>query len=269
MHSRVSGLHAVLIAAVRWWGSLAAPQRRPLRASSSVRRSRVTPSSSRCRALPRQVARASCRPSTPTTGDSTGSRRSIWVKSDSMPYPDEGGPNSPVLGHGTISAVRTRTTSAPSRHHAHDLGHDVLGLGLDVLVYHPKNLRFLDGAVTRARRSRGMRTSPSGPAPARYRCRASPRRPSVPSAHARTTRCAIPSATRRRESSPRASTRLRDRLREGGLGDDLPHRRSHAGNLLLHQAVPWTEVTSAGLRRQLSGNRRRVPSVLLLAGAVT
>ena len=64
-----------------------------------------------------------------------------------MPYPDDGGPNSPVLGHGTIDAVPdaddicTIPDMTPMTSDT-----DVLGLGLDVLVYHPKNLRFLDGA---------------------------------------------------------------------------------------------------------------------------
>jgi hypothetical protein len=71
----------------------------------------------------------------------------IWVKSDSMPYPDEGGPTSPVLGHGTLDLapdadlICTIPDMTPMTSDT-----DVLGLGLDNLVYHAKNLRFLDGA---------------------------------------------------------------------------------------------------------------------------
>ncbi len=75
------------------------------------------------------------------------SDNAIWVKSDSMPYPDQGGPSSPVLGHGTRSAVPDSNnicTIADITPMTSDT--DVLGLGLSSLVYHPKNLRFLDGA---------------------------------------------------------------------------------------------------------------------------
>jgi hypothetical protein len=71
----------------------------------------------------------------------------VWMKADSMPYPDNGGAQSPVLGHGTLSAAPdadlictipdvTPMTSTE----------DPLGLGFSNYAYHAKNMRFLDGA---------------------------------------------------------------------------------------------------------------------------
>ena len=73
--------------------------------------------------------------------------RQIYMKADSMPYPDQGGPNSPVLGHGQLTEVPdtndfcfiddvTAMTSAVNPITG-DPGN---------YVYKASNLKFLDGA---------------------------------------------------------------------------------------------------------------------------
>ena len=148
MHSRVSGLHAVLstvLAALVLTGCpTAAPapcliQRPPLQGYT-------------IKFTLQGAAPAGCENVLPAIYADNWrfdgfSDNAIWVKSDSMPYPDQGGPNSPVLGHGTMSAapdgdnICTIPDITPMTSDT-----DVLGLGLDNLVYHARNLRFLDGA---------------------------------------------------------------------------------------------------------------------------
>lgn len=148
MHSRASGLHAVLLAAVSLTVLTGCPtaapapcliQRPPLQGYTIKFTLQGTPPAG-CESILPPIYADNWR----FDGFNEGA---IWVKSDSMPYPDDGGPNSPVLGHGTIDAVPdaddicTIPDMTPMTSDT-----DVLGLGLDVLVYHPKNLRFLDGA---------------------------------------------------------------------------------------------------------------------------
>jgi hypothetical protein len=148
MHSRISGLHAVLITAVSLVGLTGCPtaapapcliQRPPLQGYTIKFTLQGTPPAGCETVLPAIYA-----DNWRFDGFSDGA---IWVKSDSMPYPDEGGPTSPVLGHGTMSSVPdaddicTIPDITPMTSDT-----DVLGLGFDNLVYHPKNLRFLDGA---------------------------------------------------------------------------------------------------------------------------
>jgi len=72
----------------------------------------------------------------------------IWVKSDSMIYPDEGGPNSPVLGHGVLSQVpdADNICTIPDMTPMHSPDAPWIGPPEIDLTYHAKNLRFLDGA---------------------------------------------------------------------------------------------------------------------------
>jgi hypothetical protein len=148
MHSRASGLHAVLVAAVSLVALTACPsaapspcliQRPPLQGYTIKFTLTSTPTAGCEDVLP------------PIYADNWRfdgfSDHQIWVKSDSMPYPDEGGPNSPVLGNGTFDEVPdadnicTIPDLTPMTSDT-----DVLGLGLTNLVYDAKNLRFLDGA---------------------------------------------------------------------------------------------------------------------------
>ncbi len=148
MHSRTSGLHAVLFsvlaAVVLTACPTAAPapcliQRPPLQGYTIKFTLQGTPPAGCENVLPAIYA--------DNWRFDGFSDREIYVKSDSMPYPDDGGPNSPVLGHGTLSEVPdaddicTISDMTPMTSDT-----DVLGLGLTNLVYHPKNLRFLDGA---------------------------------------------------------------------------------------------------------------------------
>ncbi len=146
MHSRASGLLAVLsLAAVVLTGCpTAAPapcliQRPPLQGYTIKFTLQGTPAAGCENVLP------------PIYADNWRfdgfNDRAIYVKSDSMPYPDTGGPSSPVLGHGTIDAVPDSNdicTVPDITPMTSDT--DVLGLGLDTLVYHAKNVHFLDGA---------------------------------------------------------------------------------------------------------------------------
>ena len=72
----------------------------------------------------------------------------IWVKSDSMAYPDEGGPTSPVLGNGTLSSVPDADLicTIPDMTPMHSPDAPWIGPPTIDLTYHAKNLRFLDGA---------------------------------------------------------------------------------------------------------------------------
>ena len=148
MHSRASGLHAVLVATL----SLVALTGCPTAAPAPCLIQRPPLQGYTIKFSLQGAAPAGCENILPTTyGDNWRfdgfTDQAIWVKSDSMPYPDDGGPNSPVLGHGTMSAVPdadnicTIPDVTPMTSDT-----DVLGLGLNNLVYHPKNLRFLDGA---------------------------------------------------------------------------------------------------------------------------
>jgi hypothetical protein len=148
MHSRASGLHAVLVAAVSLLALTACPsaapspcliQRPPLQGYTIKFTLTNTPTAGCEDVLPAIYA--------DNWRFDGFSDHQIWVKSDSMPYPDEGGPNSPVLGNGTFDEVPdadnicTIPDLTPMTSDT-----DVLGLGLNNLVYDAKNLRFLDGA---------------------------------------------------------------------------------------------------------------------------
>lgn len=148
MHSRVSGLHAVLLVVVPLVALTGCPtaapapcliQRPPLQGYTIKFTLQGTPPAG-CEAILPPIYADNWR-------FDGFSDRQIYVKSDSMPYPDDGGPNSPVLGHGTFDEVPdadnicTIPDVTPMTSDT-----DVLGLGLNNLVYHPKNLRFLDGA---------------------------------------------------------------------------------------------------------------------------
>src|SRR5215813_9471616 len=106
MHSQDKGLHAVLLAvvslAVLTGCPSAAPapcliQRPPLQGYTIKFTLTGTPPAGCENVLPTEY------------GDNWRfdgfTEGAIWVKSDNRPYPDEGGPTSPVLGHGTMSAV--------------------------------------------------------------------------------------------------------------------------------------------------------------------
>ncbi|HVP60643.1 MAG TPA: hypothetical protein VMT11_08790 [Myxococcaceae bacterium] len=148
MHSRASGLHAVLLSLASAVALTACPtaapapcliQRPPLQGYTIKFTLQGTPPAGCENVLPAIYA--------DNWRFDGFSDQAIYVKSDSMPYPDTGGPNSPVLGHGTFSEVPdadnicTIPDITPMTSDT-----DVLGLGLTNLVYHPKNLRFLDGA---------------------------------------------------------------------------------------------------------------------------
>lgn len=150
MHSRAAGMHAVLVAVFSLAGVVltgcptAAPapcliQRPPLQGYT-------------IKFTLQGTAPAGCENVLPAIYADNWrfdgfSDSAIYVKSDSMPYPDSGGPDSPVLGHGTFSTVPdadnicTIPELTPMTSDS-----DVLGLGLTNLVYHATNLRFLDGA---------------------------------------------------------------------------------------------------------------------------
>jgi hypothetical protein len=149
MHTRASGLHAVLLAAVSLVALTACPsaapspcliQRPPLQGYTIKFTLTSTPAAGCEDVLP------------PIYADNWRfdgfADHQIWVKSDSMPYPDEGGPNSPVLGNGTFDDVpdADNICTIPELTPMTSDDADVLGLGLNHLVYDAKNLRFLDGA---------------------------------------------------------------------------------------------------------------------------
>jgi hypothetical protein len=73
--------------------------------------------------------------------------REIYMKADSMDYPDEGGVNSPVLGHGQLSElpdadnICTIADVTPMTSETNPITGDP-----GTYVYHASNLRFLDGA---------------------------------------------------------------------------------------------------------------------------
>lgn len=75
------------------------------------------------------------------------SERAIYMKSDLMPYPEDGGdPNHPVLGQGTLSAdpVDDICTIPEVTEMRSDT--DPLGVGQATLAYHAREMRFLSGA---------------------------------------------------------------------------------------------------------------------------
>ncbi len=148
MHTRASGLHAVLLPVLSALVLTACPTAAP--APCLIQRPPLQGYT--IKFTLQGTAPAGCENILPTIFADNWrfdgfSDREIYVKSDSMPYPDEGGPNSPVLGHGTFSEAPDADnicTIADITPMTSDT--DVLGLGLSNLVYHPKNLRFLDGA---------------------------------------------------------------------------------------------------------------------------
>src|SRR5678816_1398243 len=149
MHSRASGLHAVLLAAVSVVTLTGCPtaaptpcliQRPPLQGYTIKFILQSTPAAGCEAVLP------------PIFADNWRfdgfSDSEIWVKSDSIPYPDgdEGGPQSTVLGHGTftetpdsdnICTIAEMTASGGEAPDLPDFG---------TISYHPSGLRFLDGA---------------------------------------------------------------------------------------------------------------------------
>ena len=71
----------------------------------------------------------------------------VWMKADSMPYPDLGGPDSPVLGHGPLSETPdSQNLCTVADFTPMTSTEDPLGMGFNNYVYHAKNMRFLDGA---------------------------------------------------------------------------------------------------------------------------
>jgi len=73
--------------------------------------------------------------------------RQVYMKADSMPYPDQGGAGSPVLGHGQLSEapdadnICTIPDVTPMTSDTNPITGDP-----GAYVYHASNLRFLSGA---------------------------------------------------------------------------------------------------------------------------
>src|SRR5689334_12214294 len=106
MHTRISGLQTVLLAAISLVGLTGCPtaapapcliQRPPLQ-GYTIKFTLQGTAPAGCEAVLPAIYADNWR----FDGFNEGA---IWVKSDSMPYPDDGGPESPVLGHGTMSAT--------------------------------------------------------------------------------------------------------------------------------------------------------------------
>jgi hypothetical protein len=151
MHSRASGLHAVLLTAVSLTALTGCPtaapapcliQRPPLQGYTIKFTLQGSPPAGCETVLPTQF------------GDNWRfdgfNEQAIWVKSDSIPYPpgDEGGPTSTVLGHGTMSATPDADDicTIPDISSFGGEAPDFPVSGTINLSYHPTALRFLDGA---------------------------------------------------------------------------------------------------------------------------
>jgi hypothetical protein len=151
MHTRISGLHAVLLSAV----SLAVLTGCPTAAPAPCLIQRPPLQGYTMKFDLQGTAPAGCETVLPTTFADNWrfdgfSDRAIWVKSDSIPYPDgdEGGPSSLVLGHGTMSDVPDADDicTIPDMTSFGGEAPDFPVSGTINLSYHAKNLRFLDGA---------------------------------------------------------------------------------------------------------------------------
>ena len=103
---------------------------------------------------------------------------------------------------------------------------DVLGLGLDVLVYHPKNLRFLDGARYQGSTFEGDADITFGTCTGSYKMQGlTPSPIGFIGPCEDDTLCDPFGNPAERNLRLGPQSRLRDRLREGGLGDHFPHRQ--------------------------------------------
>jgi hypothetical protein len=148
MHSRASGLHAVVLAAVSLVALTGCPTaapadcliQRPFLQGYTIKFTLTSTPAAGCEDVLPPIYADNWR------FDGFADHQ-IWVKSDNMPFPDEGGPTSPVLGNGTFSttpdadSICTIPEITPMTS-----DEDPLGLGLDHFVYEARNLRFLDGA---------------------------------------------------------------------------------------------------------------------------
>jgi len=150
MHSRASGLHAVLLAAV----SLVALTGCPTAAPADCLIQRPFLQGYTIKFDLQGTPPAGCETVLPTTYADNWrfdgfADHQIWVKSDSIPYPegDDGGPQSTVLSNGTFSTtpddenICTIAEMTPFGGEA-----ELPDLGVIELSYHARNLRFLDGA---------------------------------------------------------------------------------------------------------------------------
>jgi len=151
MHSRASGLHAALLAAV----SLTALTGCPTAAPSPCLIQRPPLQGYTMKFTLQGSPPAGCETVLPTQfGDNWRfdgfNEQAIWVKSDSIPYPegDDGGPTSTVLGHGTMSATPDgdNICTIPDISAFGGEAPDFPVSGTINLSYHATALRFLDGA---------------------------------------------------------------------------------------------------------------------------
>jgi hypothetical protein len=151
MHTRASGLHAVLLAAV----SLVALTGCPSAAPAPCLIQRPPLQGYTIKFDLQGAAPAGCEAVLPTTFADNWrfdgfSDSQIWVKSDSIPYPpgDDGGPQSTVLGNGTFDEVPNADNicNIPDMTQFGGEAPDFPVSGTINLSYHPRNLRFLDGA---------------------------------------------------------------------------------------------------------------------------
>jgi len=151
MHTRASGLHAVLLAAV----SLAVLTGCPTAAPAPCLIQRPPLQGYTIHFVLQGSAPAGCEATLPAEfGDNWRfdgfSEQAIWVKSDSIPYPDgdDGGPTSLALGHGTMSENpdADNICTIPDMTSFGGEAPDFPVSGTINISYHAKNLRFLDGA---------------------------------------------------------------------------------------------------------------------------
>ena len=151
MHSRASGLHAVLLAAVSLVALTGCPDAAP--APCLIQRPFLQGYT--IKFILEGSPPAGCEDVLPSTFADNWrfdgfDAHQIWVKSDSIPYPpgDEGGPNSAVLGNGTFDEVPDADNICTIAEMTSFGGEapEFPVLGTTNITYHPTNLRFLDGA---------------------------------------------------------------------------------------------------------------------------
>ena len=152
MHSRISGLQTVLVAAVSLTALTGCPTaapapcliQRPGLQGYTIKFTLQGSPPAGCESIPAIFA-----DNWRLDGFGNG-QQEVWMKSDSIPYPDgdDGGPDSAVLGHGTLplnpDADNTCTISDVTVFGGE--APDLPELGTINLTYHAKNVRFLEGA---------------------------------------------------------------------------------------------------------------------------